>query len=248
MQAFAFTAATAIATSQRVASERRIQRLAAAEEERRRWARELHDETLQGLAALRIMLSSARRSESRAELDAAVESAVAGLAREVESLRALITELRPATLDQLGLGAAVAALVDRIAHDGLDIAVDVDLAWEAGRAPARHRPEFEAGVYRLVQEALTNVVKHAGATHATVAIREDDGRVEISVTDDGHGFTPSDTRAGGFGLLGMSERVELLDGDMSIESSPGHGTTMTAAIPVRRAGGRPPDAGPYAAD
>jgi signal transduction histidine kinase len=241
LQAFAFTAATAIATSQRVASERRIQRLAAAEEERRRWARELHDETLQGLAALRIMLSSARRSESRAELDAAVETAVAGLAREVESLRALITELRPATLDQLGLGAAVMALVDRLAHDGLDIDVDLDLSWEAGRAPARHRPELEAGVYRLVQEALTNVVKHADASHARVAIREANGKVEISVTDDGHGFTPSDS-TGGFGLIGMSERVELLDGDMSFESSPGRGTTMTASIPIPvfRVGDHPP--------
>ena len=234
LQAFAFTAATAIATAQRVASERRSQRLAAAEEERRRWARELHDETLQGLAALRIMLSSARRSESRAELDAAVDTAVADLAREVENLRALITELRPAALDQLGPEAAVTALAERVRSGGLEVTLEIDLAWEGGRIASRHTPELEAGVYRFVQEALTNVVKHAGARHVHVSIKDTpDGFVEVRVTDDGRGFDPS-AATKGFGLVGMSERVELLDGEMRIEASPDDGTVVTARIPDDR--------------
>ena len=233
LEAFAFTAATAIATAQRVASERRGQRLAAAEEERRRWARELHDETLQGLAALRIMLSSARRSESRAELDEAVEMAVEALGREVESLRALISELRPASLDQLGLGAALQALAERVSSDVLTVELDCDLAWERGRETARHGAQLEAGVYRLVQEALTNVSKHANARHARVRVHDHEDVVEVRVADDGRGFdTSSDT--GGFGLVGMAERVELLGGELEIVSAPGEGTTVTATLPLTR--------------
>jgi signal transduction histidine kinase len=234
LEAFAFTAATAIATAQRVASERRGHRLAAAEEERRRWARELHDETLQGLAALRIMLSSARRSESRAELDDAVETAVEALRREVDGLRALITELRPAALDQLGLGAALQALAERVASDVLEVELELELAWEGGRVASRHEAQLEAVVYRLVQEALTNVVKHAAARHVRVRAHDGDDVVTVMVSDDGRGFDRASQREG-FGLLGMVERVELLGGELDIDSAPGEGTTVTATLPITRA-------------
>jgi signal transduction histidine kinase len=90
-------------------------------------------------------------------------------------------------------------------------------------------------VYRIVQEALTNVVKHAGATRASVTITEgDDDVIEVRVSDDGRGFDPSAT-AEGFGLVGMTERVDLLDGEMHIDSAPGDGTTVTVRLPVARA-------------
>ncbi|MEP6953018.1 MAG: GAF domain-containing protein, partial [Solirubrobacteraceae bacterium] len=110
LQAFATSAATAVATAQSVQAEGQAQRVAAAEEERRRWARELHDETLQGLAAMRLGLASARRTNDSAAVDKAIAGAVEQLESEIASLRALITELRPAALDDLGIGAAIEAL------------------------------------------------------------------------------------------------------------------------------------------
>jgi len=92
-------------------------------------------------------------------------------------------------------------------------------------------------MYRLLQEALTNVVKHAGASRVTVALVEDDGTVELSVTDDGAGFE-TDAASEGFGLIGMHERIALLGGELDFDSRPGAGTTVVARIPVKR---RPPE-------
>jgi signal transduction histidine kinase len=233
LEAFAASAATAVATATSAAAEQHRQRLAAAEDERRRWARELHDETLQNMAALQIMLSSARRSGQPDKLDAAVGDAIARLQQEIGTLRSLITDLRPAALDEFGTLGAVEALVERVARNGLEVDLSADLAYEQGSRPTRHTAELEAAIYRTVQEALTNAVKHGQATRAVVEIVEDDTTVHVTVRDDGAGFDPA-ARTDGFGLLGMRERVQLLDGTLEIESTPGEGTTVSATFPVQR--------------
>jgi signal transduction histidine kinase len=237
LQAFAASAATAVATAQSASNEAVQRSVRASEEERRRWARELHDETLQELAGLKVLLSGARRSDDRARVDAAVDQAVEMITHGIENLRSLITELRPAALDELGAAPAVQALVERVrTTSGLDIDLDLRLAYEEGRTPHRHAPEVEAAVYRLVQEALTNVVKHAAAAHVSIRIAdtdEDDGQLLVEIEDDGRGFDPDDT-GDGFGLLGMRERIALVRGQLEVASRPGEGTRLTATIPVER--------------
>ncbi len=244
--AFAASAATAVATAQSVASERQRQRLAAAEGERRRWARELHDDTLQSLSALRIGLSTAARSDRPEALREAFRQGMEQLKEGITNLRALITDLRPAALDELGAQAAVEALAERAARHGIAVDVSIDLAYERAReqsregeaALARHTPELETAIYRIVQEALTNATKHGDAQRAVVEIHEDGETVHVLVRDDGVGFDPS-ADTGGFGVLGMRERVELLDGGLEIDSSPGAGTSVRATLPVQRRAGAP---------
>jgi len=233
LEAFAASAATAVATATSAAAEQHRQRLMAAEDERRRWARELHDETLQSLAGLQMLLGSARRSGSADALTHAVGDALERIDQEIGNLRALITDLRPAALDEFGTQGAIETLALRVARNGIEVDLRLDLAYEQGRAPTRHTPELEASVYRIVQEALTNAVKHGGATHARVEIREDDSTVHVVIRDDGAGFDPSAVSVG-FGLLGMRERVELLGGTLEIESVPGSGATVKVSIPVQR--------------
>jgi signal transduction histidine kinase len=237
LEAFAASAATAVATAQSVADDRRRARFAAAEDERRRWARELHDETLQGLAGIQLGLSAARRSGEPQALAAAVEQAIGGLRAEIENLRSLITELRPAALDELGAESAIAALAERARRNGLAVDASVDLAYEQGRRPDRHTSELETAVYRIVQEGLTNAVKHGSAHAAVVEVTEDGDTVEIRIRDDGVGFDPA-ARTAGFGLVGMRERVELLQGTFAIDSAPGAGTSITISLPVQTRGTR----------
>ncbi|HXY81022.1 MAG TPA: GAF domain-containing sensor histidine kinase [Gaiellaceae bacterium] len=225
LEAFAASAATAVATATSVAAEQHRQRLMAAEDERRRWARELHDETLQSLAGLQMLLGSARRSGSTDSLEAAVSDAVERLEQEIGNLRALITDLRPAALDEFGAKGALETLALRVERNGIEVGLDIELT-------GRHTPELEAAIYRIVQEALTNTVKHGGATRARVEIREDGSNVHVVVSDDGAGFDPAVATAG-FGLLGMRERVELLGGSLEIESAPGGGTTVTVRLPAQ---------------
>jgi signal transduction histidine kinase len=244
MEAFAASAATALATAQDVAAEGLRRSIAATEQERTHWARELHDETLQSLAMTRLTLASALRESQESELTEPIASAIAQIDGSIANLRNLIADLRPAALDALGAGAAIETLV---AHLGsrTNIEIDLarlDLAYERGRSPTRHPPEVEAALYRITQEALSNVLKHSNATTATVAVVEDDGGITLTVTDDGVGFDQS-RRGTGFGLIGMRERVALVDGRMSIKSAPGLGTTVEVVIPTPHAateGGEPP--------
>ena len=233
LKSFATSAATAVATAQSVTAERHRQRLAAADAERQRWARELHDDTLQTLSALRIGLSGARRAEEPGAMGAAVGQAVDQIEEAIANLRALITDLRPAALDELGVKAAIEALGERSSHHGIEVDISVELAYEQGAAPSRLAEELETALYRIVQEALNNAYRHGHARRAVVEIREDAGTVSLLVRDDGRGF---DTQAAsdGFGLLGMRERVDLLAGQLGVESQPAKGTTITAAIPVVR--------------
>ena len=180
MEAFATSAATAVATARAAASELQRQRLAAAEAERGRWARELHDETLQSLAGLRFSLSTASRKGDPEALEQAVGDAIEHLDDGIANLRALVTDLRPAALDQLGLEAALAALCERASRHGLQIDSSIELAYEQGRQPTRHTPELETAIYRIIQEALTNASKHGHATRAVIEIQREpgDGRAQ----------------------------------------------------------------------
>jgi signal transduction histidine kinase len=242
MFGFAASAATAVATAQSAADETLRRTLQASEAERRRWARELHDATLQDLGGLRIELSSARRSDDPERVAAAVDEAVDHLARATADLRALITDLRPAALDELGIEAALDALAERIRSQAdLRVGFSVALAREAGGVPTRHAPELESTVYRLIQEALTNVVKHANASSVDVAVVEHDGWIELTVVDDGVGFSPRE-RHEGFGLLGMSERAQLAGGTLEVTSAPGDGTTVRARLAAARPGAEEPEA------
>lgn len=235
LEAFAASAATAVATAQSVADEGRRQRLEAAEAERSRWARELHDETLEGLASTRLALATAEQRGDSDGIATAIGEAIGQLETEIANLRALIADLRPAALDDLGLEPAVHALIDRARGRGLDIDVTVDLAYEQGREPERHTPELETAQYRILQEALTNAVKHGNARHAVVTIVEQSKSVTLTVQDDGLGFDPGE-HPSGLGLLGMRERAELLAGELVVESAPGEGTIIAVVLPVRRRG------------
>jgi signal transduction histidine kinase len=235
MEAFAAAAATAVAGAQDVAAQTRQRSIEASESERARWARELHDETLQELGGLKLALSAAARLEDLGEVRKAIAAAAEQVTSGISQLRHLITELRPASLDELGTGPALEALADRVATiHGLEVALELDLAYESGRETVRHQPAVETTIYRLVQEATTNVVKHARATRLTVRVAETPDFVDIAVSDDGIGFDP-DASAEGFGLIGMRERVSLVDGTFSVVSQAGLGTTVRCQIPVRRA-------------
>ncbi len=229
--AAAASAAGAVATAQSVERERLRRSLVAAEQERSRWARELHDDTLQALGGLRVLLSSARRRQDVGSLHAALDGAVDQLRQEIANLRALITELRPAALDQLGLAPALEALFDRIreAH-GLRITSSIALGQGGGR---RLSPEIETVVYRVVQESLTNAVRHARATGAAVDVLDRGDEIRISIRDDGRGFD-ADAASRGFGVSGMRERIALAGGRLEI-SSPGPGTEIEAVVPAARA-------------
>ncbi len=231
LTAFAASAATAVATARSVAEDRLRQSISAAERERGRWARELHDETLQGLGALRVLLASGLRGGSPEALEGAVSEATSQLDSEIQNLRALIAELRPAALDEIGVEAAIQGLAEHVSATA-GLAVETELSLSSAHA-ASNGPgsELESTIYRLVQEALTNVAKHSRAEHVRLSVVEHNGAIEVSVEDDGVGF---DTRAGhgGFGLLGMRERVAMVGGSLELTSAPGAGATMRAVIPV----------------
>jgi signal transduction histidine kinase len=237
LRTFAASAATAVALAQSVLTDRLRSSLAAADAERRRWARELHDETLQGLGGLRLLLSSARRGDDLRQAQTAMDEAVEHIEREISNLRAIITELRPAALDELGLRTAIEALLDRHREQsGLQIDAELELPGPS-KGDDRLDEDLETTVYRLVQEALTNAAKHARANQVRVALSESDGSLLVEVRDDGAGFAP-DAGSQGFGLAGMHERVSLAEGTLSIYSSE-QGTLITACLPLRRRGQAP---------
>jgi signal transduction histidine kinase len=221
LQALAVSAATAVATAMNAGEEALRRSLDASEAERSRWARELHDETLQQLAGLRMLLAGARRSGDRDRIDRALEGALERLTTGIGDLRSLIADLRPAALDELGVGPALETLAGRAAD--VDVDLEVSLA-------SRPRAELESTIYRVVQEALTNVAKHARATRVVIRVRDADDAIEVTVRDDGAGFDPHH-RSTGFGLVGMRERLALVRGTLDIQTTPGGGTTLRAVIP-----------------
>jgi signal transduction histidine kinase len=230
----------------------------ARERERTRWAREIHDESIQGIGALRLALAHARDEGDPERLAQAVDAALESLGHEIDGLRHLITELRPAALDDLGLAAALQALARRAqAIDGLDAVIEIDLGEGAGEdadAVRRLDPELESTIYRIVQEALTNVSRHAEATRAVVCITERDDVLEASVTDDGRGLPGAerlgprgDGLEGGFGMGGMRERAELVGGQLEFGPAPVRGTRVRLLVPLDRRASAPAHAQPAAA-
>jgi signal transduction histidine kinase len=242
LNAFAASVAQRLAAERSVEIERLRFGMEARERERTRWAREIHDETVQGLGALRLNLANARDLGDQTALNGAVDAVLEGLGQEIDGLRHLITELRPAALDDLGLVPALEALARRAqAMDGLEIHTDIEL----GDGERRLDAELESTLYRVVQEALTNVSRHAKATSAVISISERDGRVTAAVTDDGEGLpdggpsrprTPGEELKGGFGISGMRERAELVGGELELVPAPGGGATMRLTVPLA---GRP---------
>ncbi|MFV2063156.1 MAG: ATP-binding protein [Chloroflexota bacterium] len=208
--------------------------ISAQEDERHALARELHDETAQTLAALTIALDRAREDVG-AGPDKALErisEAKAIAARLLSETRRLIMGLRPSILDDLGLGPAIAWYAETVmAEREQGVVVRVD-------APAERLPRhLEVALFRIAQEALNNVAKHAAASNVLVRMRRYDDEVELSIEDDGEGFDvePALARAagaGGVGLAGMQERVALLGGSMKITSEPGRGTVIRVRAPI----------------
>ncbi len=210
--------------------------LRAQEEERRRIAREIHDDPLQRLIQL------ARRIEpldSPAPEPASPEvtrcTGVRGARNEllavVAQLRGVVHALRPAGLEQLGLVAAVRGMLADLEEHG-PLAAELTVTGNVERGPA----QTEVGAFRIVQEAVRNVVHHAHATVLSVQLRYGDDSVEIVVSDNGRGFHKDDfERDGGrqFGILGMRERASLLGGTFAVTSSPSCGTTVVANLPLQ---------------
>jgi PAS domain S-box-containing protein len=208
------------------------ERVQAAETERARWARELHDETLQALAGLHVLLFSASRATTVEGKGERIAQAQEQIEDEMEKLRGLISELRPAALDELGLEASVRDLADRTqAVYGLEVETVADLPAPGAAAAHRLDEEVETAAYRIVQESLSNAARHAGASLVVVELARRNGALELSVSDDGGGFDPAGGGSG-FGLRGMRERVELLDGRIEIVSGAGRGTRVAAELPL----------------
>jgi signal transduction histidine kinase len=251
LSAFAASVAQRLAAERSVEIERLRYGMEARERERTRWAREIHDESIQGIGALRLRLANARDINDGEGLRRAVDTVLEGLGTEIDQLRHLITELRPAALDDLGLAAALQALARRAqAIDGLEVKTELDLGpqdpIEANGGVEQTRrldPELESTIYRVVQEALTNVGRHAEARSAVVSISEHEGVVRVSVTDDGKG-PPEESQLGprgdglegGFGMSGMRERAELVGGELEMVAAPERGTTVRLTVPLA---GRP---------
>lgn len=212
-------------------------RLAQAEEdERSRLSRELHDEVGQHLTALGLGLQALSDvAPPGSEVDRRAEQLRALVSTMGRELHALAVRLRPKALDDFGLEAALAALVDDWAQQS-GIAVDLHAPLDSERLPA----SIESAIYRIVQEALTNVARHSGATRASVVVERRDGHVRAIVEDNGHGFDPATTsersdvqeQHTGLGMLGIRERAALLGGVVEIESSLGRGTALYARIPI----------------
>jgi two-component system, NarL family, sensor histidine kinase DevS len=230
-ESFAAGAATTIGTVQAVEAEKMQMSIEASERERHRWARELHDETLQELGALRVLLDASGDQglgpESR-------QIAVDHVDRGIRNLQGLITELRPSVLDELGVGPAIESLARRSSERfGVQMKVDVDIASDQSGEPSRLPADLEATIYRLVQEASNNAIKHADPSRISVTVSRDESAIEVVVVDDGSGFDPA-TAERSFGLVGMQERVSLAGGSLQIDSKPGNGTRVQADLPLNR--------------
>jgi signal transduction histidine kinase len=219
---FATRAAVSVELSERVERDALRRVVSAQELERRRLARELHDETGQALTSILLGLKQLEGKEAPEAVSALRELVVATL----QDVRRLAVELRPKVLDDFGLVPALERLTQGFGEQ-TGIAVDLEASTITERLPL----EVETAIYRIVQEALTNVVKHARAQRVSVLVTRASGMIRAVIEDDGTGFDPADP-AGGIGLVGMRERIELLDGTLAVESTATSGTTVAAEVPA----------------
>ena len=226
---FAARAAVAVDVSERVASDTVRRVIEAQELERRRLARELHDETGQALTSILLGLKGIRAARSDEEAERIEAELRELVVQALQDVRSLAVELRPSALDDFGLVPALERLAETFAErSGISTELEPHLGDE--RLP----PETETLLYRLVQEALTNVVKHAAAANVTIVLARRDGGVSALVADDGRGFAAREVRPEALGLVGMRERLALLGGTLTIESAPGDGTSLAAFVPLNR--------------
>lgn len=227
--------AIAVNNARSEAAERVQLSFEAAEQERRKWARELHDETLQNLAGLRVLLSTARRHAETEPCVEVIDTSIVRVDETIKEMRRLIADLRPAALDQLGVEPALSSLVERVQSER-EVTIDlrVDLAVPAATGGGRLVPQLEDTIYRVIQESLNNAVRHGGAGRAIVEVFEEGEEITIRVADDGSGFDPDAPRSG-HGLTGMDERIALVGGQLEVSSGPA-GSTVQARVPTRRLG------------
>jgi signal transduction histidine kinase len=242
LKAISDQAATAVANARLYGSLKREQQLSARllrgtitaqEDERKRIARELHDETIQGLIGLILSLDTIGLESETCGQEAcpplrSARSAAQGI---LEGIRRLIADLRPSLLDDLGLIPAIAWYAERLLEP-LGIAVDVSCNLE----DVRLLSVAETALFRVAQEAINNIAKHSGSTQVHIGLWISDGTAVLSVQDNGHGFEVDLEVSGGeqkgLGLQGIRERVAMLGGEFSLESSPGQGTALEVRVPL----------------
>jgi signal transduction histidine kinase/YHS domain-containing protein len=215
----------------------------AQEAERGRVARELHDEVVQQLIALGHSVDRVQRMLERGEPEQAAArlQAIRGsITTLVGELRTVIGDLRPPALEELGLLPAVELLLQRGGEGAPEVALFVQ------GEERRLAPQSELALFRIIQEAWSNIRRHARAGHAEVAFRYTDAGLVVTIADDGVGFAPAeghDTPDGHWGVRGMRERAELTGGQLDVTSAPGQGTTLTLQIPYPGVDGRDPVCG-----
>ena len=226
-ETFAPRAAVAVDHSARVAVDALRRVVEAQELERRRLARELHDQTGQELTSVLLGLKAVEDAKTDGERAEALASVRGQVVETLHDVRRLAVELRPKALDDFGLVAALERLRDTFSEQTgmrVDLESQIDV-----RLPS----DVETALYRIVQEALTNIVKHAQAASVSIVLTRSGRAVTAVIEDDGRGFTPGGG-GDGLGLLGMGERLALLGGKLKIESSPGAGSTIVAEVPLRQ--------------
>ncbi len=194
--------------------------LNATEEERRRLARELHDEIAQLLTAIQLSLHGTATDTPE------MRRAMSLLTRTQEEIHRIIYDLRPSLLDDLGLCAAIESHAqEHLRAQGLEVSLEID-------EELPPRPEIEIVIFRIYQELVTNILRHARAEHVSIELYERDGALVLAVEDDGVGFDP-DAKSGGAGITGMRERAALVNGTIRFDSEPGMGTHVVVEIPLR---------------
>ncbi|MDX6519711.1 MAG: hypothetical protein QOF08_316 [Gaiellales bacterium] len=225
-ETFADRAAVAVDLSQRVARDTLRRIVAGQEAERSRMARELHDQTGQALTSILLGL----RAIEDAKPDQ-IRDRVAGLrglvTEALQDVRRLAVDLRPSTLDDFGVVTAIQRLCSDVAAKS-----GISIDFHATREGDRMSREVESCLYRVVQEALTNVIKHAAAGNVSVLLAPGERDLTLIVEDDGVGFDPATVDRARLGLVGMRERVALVDGSLTVESAPGGGTTLRVTVPL----------------
>ena len=199
--------------------------LDAQEEERARIARDLHDEVNQSLTGLLLRLE-AMREKAPPELAGALAEVRTLANQALQELLALARQLRPTALDDLGLKAALAGHVAAVGRQS-----GIETSFESEGDIASVPQDVQVVAYRVAQEALSNAVRHSGAAHLNVRLEREDGSVELSVSDDGRGFT-FEQASRGLGLAGMRERALLVNGELQVESRPQVGTKVRLLVPI----------------
>ena len=203
------------------------------EEERKRLARELHDDTLQSLIALNQRIMIARRVADNSDLQGSLTEIETMLGKTMQELRRLTRALRPIYLEDLGLVSALESL-------GLEMSesIGIPILFKLEGIERRLPDNVEIALYRITQEAISNISKHAGASKAKIAISYNDTNLLLQIEDDGEGFDPPKNLGelasiGHYGLLGIHERADLINADYQIQSESGHGTTVTIQVPFQ---------------